>query len=75
MQYCDGSFGGSIAKQFGVNAIPATFSIDADGVIEDQHVGDEGIEGKLKKMIARAVEVAGQKPALPIGEKPANGTD
>jgi peroxiredoxin len=62
-QYRDGGFEGSIAKQFGVTAIPATFSIDADGVIEDQHVGDEGIEGKLKKMIARAVEAASSKSA------------
>ena len=38
---------------FSVNAIPATFTIDADGVLEDQHVGDADIEGKLKKLIAR----------------------
>ena len=42
-----------------MTAIPATFTIDADGVLEDQHVGDANIEGKLKKLIARAVE-AGQ---------------
>jgi len=63
MQYRDGGFGGRIAKQFNVTAIPATFTIDADGVLEDQHVGDANIEGKLKKLIARAAEVANSKPA------------
>jgi thiol-disulfide isomerase/thioredoxin/Tfp pilus assembly protein PilF len=62
LQYCDGGFGGEVARLFGVNAIPATFSIDADGVLEDQHVGDADIEGKLKKMIARAMEVRSRKP-------------
>jgi len=49
-------FAAPIPKAFGVNAIPATFSIDADGVLEDQHVGDASIEGKLKKMVAQAVQ-------------------
>ena len=57
LQYRDGGFDGPMAKMFGVNAIPATFSIDADGVLEDQHVGDANIEGKLKKMIAHAAEM------------------
>ena len=61
----DGGFDGQIADLFGVKAIPATFSIDADGVLEDQHVGDADIEGKLKKMIARANEVKNRKP-LPL---------
>jgi thiol-disulfide isomerase/thioredoxin len=56
LQYRDGGFSGRIATQFGVTAIPATFTIDADGVLEDQHVGDADIEGKLKKLIAQAVE-------------------
>ncbi|MGA9072145.1 MAG: redoxin domain-containing protein [Terracidiphilus sp.] len=60
LQYRDGGFNGSISKQFNVTAIPATFTIDADGVLEDQHVGDASIEGKLKKLIAIA---ANRKPA------------
>jgi thiol-disulfide isomerase/thioredoxin len=56
MQYRDGDFEGPIAKMFAVNAIPATFTIDADGVLQDQHVGDAEIEGKIKKLIARAQE-------------------
>src|SRR5262249_21333516 len=55
-QYRDGGFTGPIAKMFGVNAIPHTFTIDADGVVQEEHIGDASIEGKLKKLIARAHE-------------------
>ena len=63
-QYRDGYFDGPIATLFAVKAIPATFSIDTDGVLEDQHVGDADIEGKLKKMIAQAVELSNRKAAM-----------
>jgi hypothetical protein len=66
LQYRDGGFDGSIAKRFGVRAIPATFTIDADGVLQDQHVGDADIEGKLKKLIARANEVANRKTVAEV---------
>lgn len=56
-QYRDGGFTGSLAKMFGVNAIPHTFTVDADGVLQDEHIGDASVEGKLKKLIARAQEV------------------
>jgi peroxiredoxin len=73
LQYRDGSFNGEIAKSFGVNAIPATFTIDADGVLEDQHVGDANIEGKLKKLVASATELAKHKPAAPaLEQRPAD---
>jgi len=39
-QYRDGGFSGPIAKMFGVEAIPHTFTIDADGVLQDEHIGD-----------------------------------
>jgi hypothetical protein len=39
---------------FGVTAIPHTFTIDADGVLQEEHVGDASIEGKLKKLLAQA---------------------
>ncbi len=55
-QYRDGGFEGPLATRFGVRAIPATFTIDADGVLQDQHVGDAAIEGKLKKLLAEASE-------------------
>jgi thiol-disulfide isomerase/thioredoxin len=60
-QYRDAGFDGKIATLFSIHAIPATFSIDADGVLEDQHVGEADIEGKLKKMIARAEELNNRK--------------
>lgn len=56
-QYRDGGFDGNVAKLFGVKAIPHTFTIDADGVLQDEHIGDASIEGKLKKLIARAREL------------------
>jgi peroxiredoxin len=55
-QYCDGGFTGPIAKMFGVEAIPHTFTIDSDGVLQDEHIGDASIEGKLKKLIKHAQE-------------------
>lgn len=61
----DGDFTGPMSTLFGVTAIPATFSIDADGVLEDQHVGDADIDGKLKKLIARANELAGSQQTMP----------
>src|SRR5271168_276521 len=57
LNYRDGGFAGPIAKMFGVNAIPHTFTIDADGVLQDEHIGDASIEGKLKKLLARAREI------------------
>ena len=53
-QYCDGGFTGPIARMFGVQAIPHTFTIDADGVLQDEKIGDSSIEGKLKKLVAKA---------------------
>jgi thiol-disulfide isomerase/thioredoxin len=53
----DGKFDGPMAKLFNVHAIPQTFTIDAYGVLQDEHIGDAAIEGKLKKQIARAREL------------------
>lgn len=69
LQYRDGGFDGPVSKLFGVTAIPATFTIDADGVLEDQHVGDASIEGKLKKLIAQANDLANQKAQKPADDK------
>ena len=71
LQTRDGRFTGPIAGEFGVTAIPSTFTIDADGVLEDQHVGDADIEGKLKKLIDRAQVLANQKNAEPAQIKQA----
>jgi hypothetical protein len=39
------------------NRNPHTFTIDADGVLQEEHIGDASIEGKLKKLIAQAREL------------------
>lgn len=62
-QYRDGGFTGPVARLFGVEAIPHTFTIDADGVLQDEHIGDASIEGKLKKLVARAREVQAAEKA------------
>jgi thiol-disulfide isomerase/thioredoxin len=67
--YRDGGFEGPISRLFSVNAIPHTFTIDADGVLQDERIGDASIEGKLKKLVARAKEL--QAKELQTAEKPA----
>jgi thiol-disulfide isomerase/thioredoxin len=57
LQYRDVRGDRSLSHLFSVNAIPHTFTIDADGVLQDEHVGDASIEGKLKKLCARAREL------------------
>jgi peroxiredoxin len=64
-QYRDGGFTGPVATMFGVRAIPQTFTIDADGVLQDQHIGDASIEGKLKKLVAQANELQAKRVAKP----------
>ena len=64
-QYRDGGFKGPIATLFGVEAIPHTFTIDADGVLQDEHIGDASIEGKLKKLVGRAREMQGAEKSAP----------
>lgn len=68
LQYRDS--GGSLTNLFAVHAIPHTFTIDADGVLQDEHIGDAEIEGKLKKLCARAhqVQEAPQTSRLPSGQ-------
>jgi thiol-disulfide isomerase/thioredoxin len=66
LQYRDGGFEGAIAKMFAVEAIPHTFTIDADGVLQDERIGDASIEGKLKKLVAHAREV---QPAEKSGQE------
>jgi thiol-disulfide isomerase/thioredoxin len=60
LQYRDGGFTSPICKLFGITAIPHTFTIDAEGVLQDEHIGDASIEGKLKKLLAQARELQPQ---------------
>ena len=62
-QYRDGGFDGPMSRLFAVQAIPHTFTI-ADGVLQDERIGDASIEGKLKKLVGRARE-------MQVAEKPA----
>lgn len=65
-QYLDADSKGALQSSFAVHSIPQTFTIDADGVLQDQHIGDEAIEGKLKKLVSRARDLQfalAQKPA------------
>ena len=57
LQYRDGGFTGPIATMFGVKSIPHTYTIDADGVLQEEHIGDSAVEGKLKKLLERAREI------------------
>jgi thiol-disulfide isomerase/thioredoxin len=68
-QYFDGGFDGPVARMFGVNAIPHTFTIDADSVLRDEQIGDASIEGKLKKLCARAKELQ----SMTNGQEPEKG--
>ncbi|HTU35376.1 MAG TPA: TlpA disulfide reductase family protein [Candidatus Acidoferrum sp.] len=54
LQYRDGGFTGPISRLFNVEAIPHTFTIDSDGILQQENVGDAAIDGKLKKLCARA---------------------
>src|SRR5271156_4023245 len=75
-QYRDGGFTSPLAKMFNVEAIPHTFTIDADGILQEEHIGDASIEGKIKKLVARAREMqpspaAASFPAVNASPTPA----
>jgi hypothetical protein len=36
----------------------------ADGVLQDEHIGDASIRGKLKKLVARAQELEAPRQQL-----------
>jgi peroxiredoxin len=68
-QYRDGGFTGPIATMFGVKSIPHTYTIDADGVLQEEHIGDSAVEGKLKKLLERARELQSQdKASTPLAD-------
>ena len=75
MQYRDGTSGVRMANRFSVRAIPATFTIDADGVLENQSIGDADIESKIKKLVARAVDLNRRKTAEAAAIKAESGTN
>ena len=55
VQYRDADH--KLADEFGVTAIPHYFTIDSDGVLTSEMLGSgSDVEGKLKKLIAKAEE-------------------
>ncbi len=55
LQYRDADH--KLSEQFGVNAIPHYFTVDSDGVLTAEMLGEgSDVEGKLKKLIKRARE-------------------
>jgi thiol-disulfide isomerase/thioredoxin len=65
VQYRDADH--KLSNEFGINAIPHYFTIDADGVLTAEMLGSgSDVEGKLKKLIAKARE-AQAAPALAKG--------
>lgn len=54
MQTRAGGWDGALPKMFNVKAIPHTFTIDSNGVLQDEEIGDENIDGRLKKLIEQA---------------------
>jgi thiol-disulfide isomerase/thioredoxin len=60
-----------LADEFGVTSIPHYFTIDSDGVLTSEMMGSgSDVEGKLKKLIAKANEakVQAQEGRPPAGE-------
>ncbi len=53
VQYRDADH--SLSNSFGINAIPHYFTIDTDGVLTSEMLGEgSDVEGKLKKLLARS---------------------
>jgi thiol-disulfide isomerase/thioredoxin len=65
-QYRDGGYDGKIATLFGVRGIPNTIIVDANGVFKEQDLGSADIDGKIKELVARAVEASAH--ALLVGD-------
>ncbi len=58
----------SLGKLFGVDSIPRYFTIDSDGVLTSEMFGEgNDVEGKLKKLIARARQTSASVPVHQTG--------
>jgi len=56
-----------LSTLFGINAIPHYFTIDSDGVLTSEMLGEgSDVEGKLKKLVAKA-KAAAPVPASQVG--------
>jgi thiol-disulfide isomerase/thioredoxin len=62
VQYRDADH--KLSEAYGVNAIPHYFTIDSDGVLTSEMLGEgSDVEGKLKKLLAKANEEIQQRNA------------
>ena len=54
-----------LSKRFGVEAIPHYFTIDSDGVLTAEMLGEgSDVEGKLKKLVKRANDAKAAQGAV-----------
>jgi hypothetical protein len=65
-----------LSDLFEINAIPHYFTIDADGVLTAEMMGSgSDVEGKLKKLIAKAREAQTQvSAAVPLSGERTSGS-
>ena len=64
VQYRDADH--ALSNAFSINAIPHYFTIDSDGVLTAEMLGEgSNVEGKLKKLIAKAKAAREAVPATP----------
>lgn len=67
MQYRDADK--SLTRAFGVEAIPHYFTIDSDGVLTSEMLGEgSDVEGRLKKLVAKAREAEKQRETAAASE-------
>jgi len=62
-----------LSEQFAINAIPHYFTIDSDGVLTAEMLGEgSDVEGKLKKLVAKARDAKALQDHVAM-EKPVTG--
>jgi len=61
-QYRDGGYSGEISTLYGVRGVPTTAIIDADGVLQEQFVGTEDFEPKLRRLVTLAAQAQKRAP-------------
>ncbi len=60
--------GHRLSNLFGIDAIPHYFTIDSDGVLTAEMLGSgSDVEGKLKKLVAKAVAARAVAPPSSVG--------
>lgn len=58
----------ALTNQFGIHAIPHYFTIDSDGVLTSEILGEgSDVEGKLKKLLAKARQAQAQMASAQAG--------